>query len=620
MTPDRIADALKLDRLGRNLKPFAHADGPPPDRLVPFLAWSTRGAWGMLGLAALFSSLVGTFDVMAAILLGTVIDRALETGVEALWQANSLFLIGVTAFLLLLRPLGFGLSAAMQSIVVQPNVNTMVLTRLHRWTMGQDITFFDNDFAGRIAQKQMQTARAISDIMVETINSVVFGLASLIATTILLISIDWRLSAITLVWLVGYIAFIAWFMPRIRMRSKARAAARAAVTGQVVDTVTNMRTVKLFASAGHEDAAALDSMGRYMDRAREFGTLSTVFRSLLMVLAGTLPVILVGAVLWLWTRGVATPGDIAAAGTVSLRLSQMTGWISFTLMGIYANIGEAEDGIRTLTPAHKLTDPENPGRAPYRGDLVFDDISFAYGRQKGGVEGIQLRIREGEKVGIVGASGAGKSTLVSLLLRLYDVEGGRITLGGQDLRWMKQDDLRARIGMVTQDTAMFNRTARENIVYGRPDATEEEMIAATKRAEAHEFILGLQDHQGNTGYDAYLGERSVKLSGGQRQRIALARAIVKDAPVLVLDEATSALDSEVEASIQSALEQVMEGKTVLAIAHRLSTIARMDRIVVMDAGRIAEEGTHHELLARDGLYARYWQRQSGGFLSLEAAE
>jgi ATP-binding cassette subfamily B protein len=332
-------------------------------------------------------------------------------------------------------------------------------------------------------------------------------------------------------------------------------------------------------------------------------------------------VLLVGAVLALWAQGTATPGDIAATGTVALRLSQMTGWISFTLMGIYANIGEAEDGMRTLSPAHKLLDPTNPGRTPRSGDVVFDNVSFAYGREAGGVEGVTLRIREGEKVGIVGASGAGKSTLVSLLLRLYDVEQGRVTFGGQDIRWMPQNDLRARIGMVTQETAMFNRTARENIVYGRPDATKEEMIAAASRAEAHDFILGLRDHRGHTGYDAFLGERGVKLSGGQRQRIALARAILKDAPVLVLDEATSALDSEVEASIQTALERVMEGKTVLAIAHRLSTIARMDRIVVMDGGRIMEEGTHRELLEKGGLYARYWERQSGGFIGLmDAAE
>ena len=392
--------------------------------------------------------------------------------------------------------------------------------------------------------------------------------------------------------MVAYIALIRAYMPRIRATSKARAASRAAVTGQVVDTITNIKTVKLFAHADHEDHAALGAMGRFRDRSLDFGWVSAGFRFWLMGLAGTLPVLLVGATLVFWTRGQATAGDIAAAGTISLRLAQMTGWVSFTLMGMYSNVGEIEDAIHTLTPPHRLTDaPEATSLAATTG-IRFDGVTFSYGRKTGGLEGIDLDIAPGEKVGVVGASGAGKSTLVALLLRLYDPAEGRVLVGGQDIREVTQESLRRQIGMVTQETAMFNRSARDNIRYGRPDATDEQMIDAARRAEAHEFILGLKDHMGRNGYDAHLGERGVKLSGGQRQRIALARAILKDAPILVLDEATSALDSEVEAAIQHALDQVMEGKTVLAIAHRLSTIARMDRIVVLDEGRIVEEGTH----------------------------
>jgi ATP-binding cassette subfamily B protein len=323
----------------------------------------------------------------------------------------------------------------------------------------------------------------------------------------------------------------------------------------------------------------------------------------------------------IWQSGLATEGDIVAAGAVAIRIAQMTGWVSFTLMAIYSNVGEIEDGIQTLTPRNRLEDPEGSEDLDVpNGEIRFDHVSFAYGRDVGGVDGINLTIASGEKLGIVGASGAGKSTLVALLLRLYQTEGGRILIDDQPVDGVTQQSLRRQIAMVTQETAMFNRSARDNILYGRPDATEAEMMDAARRAEAHDFILNLRDHRGRTGYDAHLGERGVKLSGGQRQRIALARAILKDAPILVLDEATSALDSEVEASIQLALHRVMEGKTVLAIAHRLSTLSEMDRIVVMEGGRIVEVGTHGELLARAGLYAQYWNRQSGGFIVTEAAE
>ena len=394
------------------------------------------------------------------------------------------------------------------------------------------------------------------------------------------------------------------------------------VSGQVVDTITNIKTVKLFAHSTHEETEALGAMETFREKAVRFGRLAAVFRFVLMALAGTLPVLLIGSTLMLWQQGAATAGDIAAAGAVAVRISQMTGWVSFTLMALYSNVGEVEDGMNTLTPPHTLTDAKAAQTLRVsEGGVQFENVTFKYGRQAGGVRNISLSIASGEKLALIGASGAGKSTLVSLMLRLYDPESGRVTIDGQSVANVTQDSLRHEIGMVTQETAMFNRSARENILYGRPDASDEDMMEAARRAEAHDFIEGLEDHKGRKGYDAHLGERGVKLSGGQRQRIALARAILKDAPILVLDEATSALDSEVEASIQAALERVMDGKTVIAIAHRLSTIAHMDRIVVLDDGQIVEEGRHEELLAANGTYARFWNRQSGGFLGVqEAAE
>lgn len=597
---------------------FAPADGAPPKKLLPFFGWCLSGSWPVLTMAAAASSVAGVMEVVTAYFLGKVIDAANASGPEAFFSANLWLLGGIVLFFMVLRPLAFGASSASNAIAVGPNLTPLVLSRLHRWTMGQAVTFFDNDFAGRIAQKQMQTARAVTDVATEFINTVCFALASLVGSAIFLLAIDFWGAVSLSVWILAYVGLIRFFIPRVRKNSAARAGARAMVSGQVVDTITNIKTVKLFAHAEHEDRAALSAMRTFRERALEFGVISAWFRLSLMTLAGSLPVILVGGTLVMWTHGLASAGDIAASGAIAIRIAQMTGWVSFTLMAIYANIGEVEDGMRTLTPPHTLTDaPDAVSMPRAKGEVAFDHVSFAYGRRVGGVEDIRLTIRPGEKIGIVGASGAGKSTLVALLLRLYDSEKGRVLVDGHDVRGVTQESLRRQIGMVTQETAMFNRSARDNILYGRPDATEAEVVAAAKAAEADEFIRDLVDHKGKTGYDAQLGERGVRLSGGQRQRIALARAFLKDAPILVLDEATSALDSEVEAQIQQALNRVMQGKTVLAIAHRLSTIAAMDRIIVLDRGRIVEEGSHETLLARGGLYARYWNRQSGGFLGTE---
>ncbi|WP_108813345.1 ABC transporter ATP-binding protein [Loktanella sp. Alg231-35] len=610
MTPERWID------------PFERADGPPPQSLMAFLAWCLKGSTKITLLAGLVSALAGTLEVATALMLGWIVDTTLNSVGETYFADNLLLLAAVTAFFVILRPLILGVSGVMQSVVVGPALGNLILSRLHRHSLGQSVTFFDDDFAGRISQKQMQAARAAGDLVVDMIHTVAFALASLVGSVILLFTIDARSALLLAVWAVSYILLIRFFMPRIRERSKARAATRAMVTGQVVDTITNIKTVKLFAHDAHEDRAATDAMATYWGTAVSFGWLSASFRFWLMMLGGLLPIILVGVTLYFWTQGTATPGDIAAAGAIALRLSQMTGWVSFTLMGMYANVGEVEDAMHTLSPEHTLVDtPDAVDLVAKNGAIALENVSFSYGGGPGGLDGVSLTVNPGEKLGLVGASGAGKSTLVALLLRLYDAEDGSIAIDGMNVCDVTQESLRRQIAMVTQETAMFNRSARDNIKYGKPDATQVEIEDAARQAEAHEFIQDLRDHKDRQGYDAHLGERGVKLSGGQRQRIAIARAILKDAPILVLDEATSALDSEVEASIQGALETIMGGKTVIAIAHRLSTLARMDRIIVLDAGRIVEEGTHGDLLAKNGLYARYWNRQSGGFINVkEAAE
>ena len=609
------------ERFAGMIDAFRPAEGPPPRRLGAFFRWCLAGAWPGLIVAAVASAAGGIADVLSATLLGAVVDAVTASSPESLIRDHGVLIAGFVLFFLVARPLIYGLSTASSNVIIGPNVLPLVLSRLHRWTMGHAVTFFDNDFAGRIAQKQMQTARAVTDVASEAVNTVTFALASVLGSVGYLVMVDAWSAVILLVWLGLYIALIRFFLPRIRSRSAGRASARAMVTGQVVDTITNIKTVKLFAHARHEDQAALGAMEGFREAALDFGRMSTWFRFSLMLIAGLLPVLLVGSALVLWGRGQASAGDIAASGAIAIRLAQMTGWVSMALMGVWGSIGEVEDGMETLSPPHGLTDREGArdlGRVA--GRIDFDHVGFTYGRGAGGIEGLDLHIAPGERVGIVGRSGAGKSTLVALLLRLYDVESGAVRIDGIDIRDVTQESLRGQIGMVTQETAMFNRSARDNILYGRPGATDAEIVAAARAAEAHDFILGLRDHAGRTGYDAHLGERGVKLSGGQRQRIALARAFIKDAPILVLDEATSALDSEVEAQVQEALTRAMQGKTVLAIAHRLSTIAEMDRIVVLDEGRIVEQGSHAELLAKGGRYAGFWERQSGGFLGTDPDE
>ena len=407
-------------------------------------------------------------------------------------------------------------------------------------------------------------------------------------------------------------------MPRIRRKSKSYADSKAMVSGQIIDTISNIKTVKQFAHISHENDAAVSAMDKYLDRSIDRQKTMLEFRIVLLTLAGLIPIGLVGLSLLSWVNNLATVGEVTIAGAIALRLAQMTGWVSFTLMNIYAQIGEIEDGIKTLTPRYTLKDQVRAKKLNViEPKIKIEKLKFKYGRGIGGLTDLSLDVSAGEKIGLVGASGAGKSTLVNLILRFYDAEGGRILISDQDIAEITQDSLRSKISVVAQDTSMFNRSAHDNILYGNPIASSDDVMNAAKKAQAYQFIMDLTDNQGRSGFDAHLGERGVKLSGGQRQRIALARAILKNAPILILDEATSALDSETEAEIQHALDYVMRDKTVIAIAHRLSTIVKMDRIILLHEGKIVEQGTHNELLTLGGLYSKYWERQSGGFIGID---
>ena len=573
---------------------FREIESAPPRRLRPFLAWCLHGAYFALAIAALASISLGVIETYVAALLGYIIDLVIETPPDRLFIEHWPFLLAAFGFLTLVRPTSFFLSSYLQSMVVSPGVRTMVATRLHRWTLGHQKSYFDNDFAGRIAQKEVQASNAIADVTIEVISTVLFASATVFTSFFVLALIDWRIGLIVAVWTFGFFLLMKFFLPRIKLHSSNRANAQAIATGQIVDTISNISIVKLFANARYEDKAALGAFGELKKSLQAYGKELVLFRASMIVFASSIFLFVMAGCLFLWVHGFISPGSVVAAGSVALRIMMMAGWVSFSLMTIYTNLGDIQDAMETLAVPHTMID--KPGASKLKvslGRIKFDNVSYTYGSDVGGIRDVSLDIRPGEKLGVVGASGAGKSTLVSTLLRLHDPECGTILIDDQKISDVTQNSLRRCISMVTQETSMFNRTARENIVYGKPSATENDVINAAKKAGAHEFILALVDTHGRTGYDAHLGERGVKLSGGQRQRIALARAIIKDAPILVLDEATSALDSEVEAAIQESLETVMSNKTVFAIAHRLSTISHMDRIVVMDDGRIIEEEHTH---------------------------
>ncbi len=602
--------------------PFAPAKGPPPTGLWNFGKWMFAGTGFAIFLQAIVSALIGFAEVTAAWCVGLIINRIGEHGRDSFFDGYTWPLIAMVVFMLLLRPLIMIAQAGLNNLALGPGLTHVGVWRLHQHTLGQSLDFFEDDFAGRINQKQMQTAASLGDVVMEVLNAVAFAGAMMIGGVIALGTSDWRLSLVLAIWFGFYVLALRWGLPRIRAVAKERAEARSAISGNFVDSISNISTVKLFAHTAHETEEARKTMTRFRNAALTFGRATFRFRIAISFMSMLLPVGLLGASLYLWNIGAVESGAIVLAGILASRMGAMTGWFSFMLMGLFNNIGVVEDGIATLAKDHTLTDdadavhPEN-----VQGKIRFEAVDFHYGRKEGGgLNGFDLTIRPGEKVALVGRSGAGKSTVLALLLRLREVEGGAIRLDGQDIRGLTQDGLRRHIGMVTQDTQMFNRSTRDNILYGRPDASEGDLIAACKQAQAYEFIQDLRDGRGRKGFDAYLGERGVKLSGGQRQRIAIARVILKNAPILALDEATSALDSEVEAAIQSTFDDLMQGKTVIAIAHRLSTIAQMDRIIVLDDGRIVEQGSHDELLAAGGQYANFWNRQSGGFIGLEASE
>ncbi|GAB5374832.1 MAG: ABC transporter ATP-binding protein [Acuticoccus sp.] len=602
------------------LDPFAPYEGErPPSGLVPFLKWALRDARWPVFAYALLAVVFGAAEAATFYLIGDLVDRAVAAGPANIFASEWPYLVAVVFLVAIAKPLAQLAMSALMSLTLSPGLVPMTIWRLHRHTLGQAMRYFEEDFTGRISQKQMQTGNALASVTIDTLSTFGMLVAYLVAIAALLASAEPWLGALVLVWAVAFGAALYWSVPRVRARAAARAGARAGVTGQLVDSLSHMKTVKLFAHANREEDAAREAIDHYRGRAIAFGHSMMSMRVLLAIMNVVLTLTMIFGALYFWSRGAASIGVVAMAAMMTLRLTAMSNWMAQSALNIFGELGTIEDGAKTLSPAHEIVDVAGArDLVAVDGRVRFDNVTFRYGRPIGGVKGLDFEIAPGEKVGLVGRSGAGKSTAVALLLRLYDAEAGRITIDGIDVSTLTQDSLRRAIATVTQETAIFNRSARDNILYGNPDATAEAVEDAARRARADLFIRDIVDGKGRTGYDAHLGERGVKLSGGQRQRIALARAILKDAPILVLDEATSALDSEVEGEIQAALQEVMEGKTVLAIAHRLSTIAAMDRIIVLDEGRVIEEGPHAALLAREGVYADLWSRQSGGFL--EAAE
>jgi len=590
----------------------------PPRKLWPFLWDYSQPFKKLFAITAATSVVVAAVEVALIWYMGRVVDLMSEGEPAEVLSAYGLELILAAVFMLTLRPLLQGVNVALLNNGILPNFGALVRWRAHRQVLRQSVGFFENDFAGRIANRVMQTPTSAGDAIFQIFDAITFALAYLVGAGVLLMGADPRLLVPLVLWFTLYGLLLRWTMRRVGPASKAAADARSMTTGRVVDSYTNIHAVKLSAHHDREVDYAKEAIEHTRQTFGREMRIFTVMDVTLTTLNGFLIVAVVGWAIWLWAGDAASVGVVAAATALTLRLSAMTGWIMWAVSTFFRSLGVVQEGMETITEPITLTDVA--GAKPLaltEGEIRLEQVSHHYGRGAGGIDKIDLRIKPGEKVGVVGRSGAGKSTLVKLLLRFYDPEGGRILIDGQDVTQVTQDSLRSVIGMVQQDSALLHRSVRDNILYGRPDAGEAAMLEAAKRAEAHEFILDLTDPEGRQGYDAHVGERGVKLSGGQRQRVTLARAILKDAPILVLDEATSALDSEVEAAIQQTLYGVMEGKTVIAIAHRLSTIAQMDRIIVLDGGHVAEQGSHAELLAMDGLYAGFWARQSGGFIGTE---
>lgn len=597
--------------------PYEQSD-TPPRKLWPFLKEYIRPFRGVFIVTGLFSVGNAVLDVGLIWYLGRLVDLMSGQTPQDFLNAHWLEIIVAALVILFVRPLVAGGSVGLLHNTILTNFGTMMRWRAHRHVLRQPVGWFESDFAGRIANRIMQAPPAAGEAVFQVFDMAAFAAATFIGALLMLAEADPRLMVPLLLWVLAYLALMRWTVRRAGPASAASSEARSAVTGRVVDSYSNIHSVKLFA---HQDAE-LNYAKEAIEKSRQ--TFQTEMRIVtkmdvaLTFINGLMILGVGGLALWFWVQGTASVGVVAAAVALALRINSMTYWIMWASTNLVQNLGTLAEGMETI--AQPVTLVDRPGARPleFREGLIeLKAISHHYGRGFGGLRDVSLTIRPGERIGVVGRSGAGKSTLVKLMLRFYDTESGQILIDGQDIAGVTQDSLRQRIGMVQQDSSLMHRSVRDNILYGRPNATEAEMVAAARKAEAHDFILTLEDPQGRKGYDAHVGERGVKLSGGQRQRVALARVILKDAPILILDEATSALDSEAEAAIQEALYGVMQGKTVIAIAHRLSTIAAMDRIVVLEDGAIAETGSHATLLSQNGLYARFWARQSGGFIGLE---
>ncbi len=609
----------------RRIAPYPD-DAPrmPPRSLWRFLLHYSRGALPWLVLLALGSGAIALIEVVLFGWLGELIDRLSDTPREVFWAQEGGRLALMATVLLVVMPLLNIVSSMILHQSLMGNFPQRIRWQAHRYLLRQSIGYFQDEFAGRIAQRLMQTALGVREVAMKIMDVGSYVLIYFLGALALAAHQDWRLAIPFAVWALAYGVMLWQIVPRLGRVAQDQADARSQMLGRVVDSYTNIATVKLFSHSDREERWMREGMDRFLGTVYRQMRLSTVQDVTLNLINVWLLASVAGLGLWLWSRGEIAVGAVAIAVPLAMRLNNMAHWIMWEFAALFENIGTVRDGISSLSMHRDVSDAT--GAKPLvtqRGEVHFDNVTFRYRGMEGAqpmavLEDLSLRLKQGERVGLVGRSGAGKSTLINLLLRFHDIEDGQITIDGQDISKVTQDSLRAAIGVVTQDSSLLHRSVRENIAYGRPGATDVQIEAALRVAEADGFVPDLSDSHGRRGLDAHVGERGVKLSGGQRQRIAIARVALKDAPILILDEATSALDSEVEAAIQSRLEALMEGKTVIAIAHRLSTIAAMDRLVVMDQGRIVEEGTHAELLARGGLYARLWQRQSGGFLAPDA--
>lgn len=604
------------------IEPFPQEEPQqPPHGLAAFCWHYTRPVWPWLVAMAVLSAMIAAAEVQIFGFLGHLVDWLSSANRETFLADEWAKLAWMGAFILLALPVIVVLHSLIIHQTLLGNYPMIARWQMHRYLLRQSMSFFANEFAGRVATKVMQTSLAIREAVMKVMDILVYVLVFFASMIAIVSSADWRLGLPLVAWVAIYGGLIWYFVPKMRVVSERQADARSLMTGRVVDSYTNINTVKLFSHAGRESSYARESMDGFLGEVNAQMRLVTAFQALIY-LNNCVVVFSVAALsIWLWLGSAISVGAIAVAVGLAMRLNGMSQWIMWEVAALFENIGVVHDGMTMMTTPHSVLDkPQATPLNVEEGRIEFDRIRFHYGKAGGVIEDLSLTIRAGEKIGLVGRSGAGKTTLTNLLLRFYDLEGGAIRIDGVDISTVQQDSLRHKIGVVTQDTSLLHRSIRDNIGYGRPNASDAQIIDAAKRAKAWEFIQSLEDQKGRKGLDAHVGERGVKLSGGQRQRIAIARVFLKDAPILVLDEATSALDSEVEAAIQESLFELMEGKTVIAIAHRLSTISAMDRLVVMDHGRIIETGSHGELVSQGGLYSELWARQSGGFIGIEEAQ